>query len=52
MKGVFDRVQPYEGRVRVTPEVTGLPSLLSLYRQRIMKSKVKIRVPVHPMSVF
>ena len=34
----------------MTPEVTGLPSLLPLllpiYRQRIIKSKVKIRVPV------
>ena len=37
---------------RVTPEVTGLPSLLPLNRQKIIKSKVKIRVPVHPMSVF
>ena len=39
---------------RVTPEVTGLPSLLPqllLYRQRIIKSKVKIRVPVPPMTV-
>ena len=27
---------------RVTPEVTKLPSLLPLIRQRIMKSKVKI----------
>ena len=26
--------------------------LLPLNRQRIIKSKVKIRVPVHPMSVF
>ena len=36
----------------LTPEVTGLPSLLPLNRQRITKSKVTIRVPVHPMSVF
>ena len=36
----------------VTPEVTGLPTLLPLYRQRIIKSEVKICVPVHPMSVF
>ena len=28
---------------RVTPEVTKLPSLLPLIRQRIIKSKVKIR---------
>ena len=27
-----------------------LPSLLPLNRQRIIKSKVKIRVPVHPMQ--
>ena len=26
--------------------------LLPLNRQRIIKSKVKIRVPVHPVSVF
>ena len=37
--------------------VTGLPSfycrhLLPLNRQRIIKSLVEIRVPVHPMSVF
>ena len=37
---------------RVTPEVNGLPSLLPLKRQRIITSKVKMRVPVHPMSVF
>ena len=37
---------------RVTPEVTRLPSLLPLNRQRIIKSKVKISVPVHPISVF
>ena len=37
---------------RVTAEVTGLPSLLPLNKQRIIKSKVKIRAPVHPMSVF
>ena len=37
---------------RVTPEVTGLPSLLLLNRQRIIKSIVEIRVSVHPMSVF
>ena len=40
---------------RVTPDVTGLPSMLPLLlllnRQRIIKYKVKIRVPVHPMSV-
>ena len=42
----------YIKEYRCTPEVTGLPSLLPLKRQRIMKSKVKIRVPVHPMSVF
>ena len=29
-----------------------LPSLLPLNRQRIIKSKVKIRVTVHPMSVL
>ena len=29
-----------------------LPSLLPLNRQRIIKYKVKIRVPVHLMSVF
>ena len=34
---------------RVTPEVTKLPSLLPLIRQRIIKSEVKF---VHPMSVF
>ena len=28
------------------------PHLLPLNMQRILKSKVKIRVPVHPMSVF
>ena len=37
---------------RVTPEVTGLPSLLPLNTQRIIKSKVKICVPDHLMSVF
>ena len=37
---------------RVTPEVTGFPSLLPLNRQRIIKSEVKMRVPGHPMSVF
>ena len=32
---------------------SGLPSLLlPLDTQRIIKSEVKIRVPVHPMSVF
>ena len=31
--------------------ISELPSLLPLNRQRIIKSKVKIRVPVHPMSV-
>ena len=36
----------------VTPELTGLPSLLPLNTQRILNSKVKICVPVHPMSVF
>ena len=36
----------------MTAEVTGLPSLLPLNKQRIIKSKVKIRAPVHPMSVF
>ena len=40
---------------RVTAEVTGIPSLLQLRlplnRQRIIKYKVKIRVPVYPMSV-
>ena len=34
---------------RVSPEVTGLPSLLPLNRQRIIKSIVKIRVSVHPI---
>ena len=41
---------------RVTPEMTGLPSLLPLLlplnRQRIITSTVKKRVLVHPMSVF
>ena len=37
---------------RVTPKVTGLPSLLPLNMQRIIKSWIKIRVPVLPMSVF
>ena len=37
---------------RLTSEVTGLLSLLLLSRQRIIKSKVKICVHVHPMSVF
>ena len=30
--------------------MTGLPSLLPLNRQRIIKSKVKISVPVHPLT--
>ena len=34
------------------PKWRGLPSLLPLNRQRINTSKVKIRVSVHPMSVF
>ena len=38
---------------RVTPEASLLPPpCLPLNTQRIIKSKVKIRVPVHPMSVF
>ena len=37
---------------RVTPEVTGLRSLPPRNRQRIITSKVKMRVPHHPMSVF
>ena len=49
---------PYNprNRRRVTPEVTGVPCLLPLLqplnRQRIIKTKVKIRVPIYPMSVF
>ena len=42
----------YAARRRVTPEVTGLPSSLPLNRQKIIKSKVRICVPVHRMSVF
>ena len=37
---------------QLTSKVTGLLSLLPLSRQRIIKSKVKICVHVHPMSVF
>ena len=41
---------------QVTPEVTGLPSLLLLLlppnRQRIITSKVKMCVPFYPMLVF
>ena len=36
----------------VTPEVPGLPSLLPLNRYRIITLKAKMRVPVHPISVF
>ena len=39
-------------RRRVTPEMTGFPSLLLLNRQRIIKDKIKIHVPVHLMSAF
>ena len=35
--------------MKYTTEVTGLPSLLPVYRQRIIKSNVKMQVPIHPM---
>ena len=50
--GVENHLTIHEIYAALTPEVTGLPSLLSLNRQTIITSKVKMRVPVHPMSVF
>ena len=52
-EGVFCKTSARDLRDFVTPEVTGLPSLLPpLAAAEQAKSKVKIRVPVHPMSVF
>ena len=48
---IYAAVTPSDSRSDWASEFA-VAHLLPLNTQRIIKSKVKIRVPVHPMSVF